>query len=88
MNDALFYDAETDSYEITVNADDKGRVRLSGRVDSWQERELAETVTKWVSGVTSVDNTLIINSESKRSMPKSSLKSKNDCSGIPWWITP
>lgn len=56
VNDALLYDPATDTYEIKVSADDKGRVTLAGTVDSWQERDLTETVAKGVSGVTSINN--------------------------------
>ncbi len=66
VNNALLFDAAADSYEIEVNADDKGQVTLTGSVDSWQERELAETVAKGVSGVTSVDNNIVIKYKSER----------------------
>ncbi|GJL74773.1 BON domain-containing protein [Nitrosomonas sp.] len=63
---ALLYDAATDSYEIKVQADDKGQITLSGTVDSWAERDLAETVAKGVSGVVSVSNRIDIQLKSKR----------------------
>ena len=46
VNDALLNDAATDSYEINVSADDKGRISLSDTVHSWQDRGLAEAVAK------------------------------------------
>ncbi|SEQ76199.1 Osmotically-inducible protein OsmY, contains BON domain [Nitrosomonas sp. Nm51] len=63
---ALLYDAATDSYEIEVQADDNGQISLSGTVDSWAERDLAETVAKGVSGVVSVRNNIDIQLQSKR----------------------
>ena len=62
IKNALFYDTAIESDEINVAADNKGRVVLSGIVDSWAKRDLAETVTKGVSGVTEVDNGIIVNS--------------------------
>jgi osmotically-inducible protein OsmY len=55
---ALAADPATDVYEVTAVADEAGRVVLTGTVDSWQERELAGTVVKSVSGVTDVENRL------------------------------
>jgi len=66
VNDALLYDAATDSYEINVNADDKGQITLTGTVDSWQERDLTETVAKGVSGVISINNNIIVKPKSQR----------------------
>ena len=63
---ALLYDAATESYEIDVNADDNGRVTMTGTVDSWAERELAETVAKSVSGVTSINNQIIVKPKAER----------------------
>ncbi len=57
---ALTNDPAADAYEITVRADDRGKVTLSGTVDSWQETKLAETVAKGVAGVTDVENDLKI----------------------------
>ena len=62
---ALLNDPATDSYEITVNSDN-GEVTLKGRVDSWQEKQLSEFVTKGVSGVKKVDNNLIVNYRTQR----------------------
>jgi osmotically-inducible protein OsmY len=66
VNDALLYDAAADSYEISVSADDEGQVTLTGTVDSWHERELSETVAKGVSGVTGINNNIIIKAKSER----------------------
>lgn len=63
---ALRYDAATDTYEISVHADINGKVTLSGNLDSWQQRILAETVAKHVSGVTELINEIIINDKLKR----------------------
>jgi osmotically-inducible protein OsmY len=56
VNDALRGDPATESFEIDVTADDRGRITLGGQVDSWQERMLAETVAAGIHGVTAVDN--------------------------------
>lgn len=63
---ALMYDAATDSYEIKVETDNKGKVTLNGTVDSWAERNLAEKVAKGVSGVVSVKNQIGVKKKSKR----------------------
>lgn len=54
---ALQTNPATDAYEATPVVED-GRVTLNGWVDSWQERELAETVVMGVRGVKAVDNQL------------------------------
>lgn len=56
---ALLLDPATDSYEIEVSVDD-GTVLLRGRVDSWQEKQLAATVARGVSGVTALRNAIEI----------------------------
>ena len=66
VQDALLYDAATDSYEISVLADDKGSVTLAGTVDSRAEQQLAETVAKGVNGVTAVNNTISVEPKSQR----------------------
>ncbi len=66
INGAVLFDAAADTYEIKVSADDKGQVTLTGTVDSWQERELTETVAKGVSGVTSINNNIVVKSKSER----------------------
>lgn len=53
---SLLHDPATDSYEIKASADKTGKVRLTGTVESWQERELCETVAMGAAGVTAVDN--------------------------------
>lgn len=52
---ALFQDPATEAYQVQVSVDD-GRVTLSGEVDSWAEKRLAETVASNVIGVTGVEN--------------------------------
>ena len=63
---ALAYDVATEAIEIRVEADAKGKVTLSGVVDSWQEQQLAANVVKGVSGVTAVDNRIDIVARSDR----------------------
>lgn len=57
---ALLSDPATDSYEVVVMANSDGRVTLSGTVESWQEKQLVDKVTKSVRGVTEVDNNLSV----------------------------
>ena len=55
VQDALYRDPATDSWEISSTVRD-GAVALSGTVDSWTERGLAETVASGVEGITAVEN--------------------------------
>lgn len=64
---ALFVDPATDSYEVQVVVDDEGHVRLSGQVQSWQEKELCSTVARGVAGVTAVTNDIGIVFPAQRS---------------------
>jgi len=72
VRNALTYDAATDSYEIVVTADDSGGVTLDGTVDSWTERNLAESVAKGVSGVVSLRNNIEVSPRPER--PDSEIK--------------
>jgi osmotically-inducible protein OsmY len=67
--DSLLADPATDSYEIRVKVEDN-IVTLSGTVDSWQEKNLCETVAKGVRGVKGVNNEILI------SRPKNRLDSE------------
>lgn len=62
---ALLNDPATESYELTVNVDD-GQVRLSGSVDSYQEKDLAHRVAKGVRGVVGVEDDVTVDYETKR----------------------
>ncbi len=62
---ALLNDPATESYALTVNVDD-GRVRLSGSVDSYQEKDLALRVAKGVRGVVGVDDEVTVDYATKR----------------------
>jgi len=57
--EALAEDPATHAWEIGVAVDD-GKVKLDGRVDSYAERELAETVAKGVRGVRGIDNQISV----------------------------
>lgn len=61
VDTALLEDPATDSYDVDVSANDSGKCKLTGNVDSWQERQLVERVAKGVSGVTAIDNTVTVN---------------------------
>ena len=69
VNDALFVDPATDTYEVDVNVTD-GVVTLTGKVDSWQEKELCATVAKGVNGVRGMNNNMTIEWPEKRSDPE------------------
>jgi len=72
VKQALVYDTATEAYEINVLADEKGGITLSGTVDSWAERNIAETVAKGVNGVVSVRNDIAVRPGSER--PDSEIK--------------
>lgn len=55
VREAILMDPATDSYEIDETAEN-GRVTLTGTVDSWAEKDLAEKVAEGVTGVTGIDN--------------------------------
>jgi osmotically-inducible protein OsmY len=59
VEEALYRDPATDSYEISVNVHD-GEVELTGTVESWAERDLSSAVAKGVKGVTGVDNRITV----------------------------
>ncbi|MGE3171826.1 MAG: BON domain-containing protein [Planctomycetota bacterium] len=63
---ALLSDPATDAFEVDVAADDDGRVTLTGKVESWAERELCARVAKGVCGVTSLDNRLDVDYRTER----------------------
>jgi osmotically-inducible protein OsmY len=66
VQDALRDDPVTESWEIIATVTD-GDVTLSGAVDSWQEKRLAENVVMGVKGVRDVTNRMTINADEKRS---------------------
>lgn len=66
VKNALLLDPATDSYEVTIDVRDGGGVILKGTVDSWQERQLCETVAKGAVGVTAVQNDIDVNYKATR----------------------
>lgn len=54
---ALLFDPATNLYDVDV-AVDNGKVTLTGRVKSWQEKQLCETVTGGVLGVQEIENNI------------------------------
>ena len=66
VTDALLEDPATDSYEIGVEAND-GTLTLTGTVNSWQEKQLAEFVAKGVEGVKKIQNDINIHYDLRRS---------------------
>lgn len=65
IQDALLSTPATESLEILVRVE-KGKVTLSGTVDSWQERESAEKVAKGVKGVAIIENNITVRIPSTR----------------------
>jgi len=66
VEQALLWEPALEGLEITVSADD-GEIALDGTVDSWQERELAETTTAGIRGVSSISNDIEVVFGSERS---------------------
>jgi osmotically-inducible protein OsmY len=66
VKNALLADPATDSYEVNVNVDD-GVIKLTGTVDSWQEKQLCTTVAKGVKGVIDVKNDVTVDYKMERS---------------------
>lgn len=66
VRNALLKDPATDSYEVEAGVND-GVVRLTGTVDSWQEKQLCAAVARSVAGVREVDNQITINYDASRS---------------------
>ncbi len=62
---ALTRDPATDGFEIAVSVDD-GAVTLEGAASSWRERELAPQVTRGVTGVKEVKNSLVVDEDRDR----------------------
>ncbi len=62
---ALLLDPATDSYEIAVSVEG-GRATLTGRVDSWAEKKLAEQVAKGIKGVAQIRNNVDVTYEMDR----------------------
>jgi osmotically-inducible protein OsmY len=56
LNRSWFYDSDN----VSVSAEG-GKVRLSGTVDTWYDREVAESTAWAAPGATSVENNIMIN---------------------------
>lgn len=69
IENAWLLDPATDSYKVSVTVED-GLAILSGTVQSWQEKNLAEKVAKGVAGVTDIDNQINIVYEVERPDPE------------------
>ncbi|MCB0807048.1 MAG: BON domain-containing protein [Bacteroidales bacterium] len=57
IDETLYRDPVLESYEITEKVD-SGVVKLYGRVNSWQQKQLAEKVVESVEGVREVKNNI------------------------------
>jgi len=69
IEDAWLMDAATESYELDVRIND-GVATLTGNVESWQEKELAEKVAKGVSGVREIINEIEYEFDANRADPE------------------
>lgn len=65
VSDALLTDPATESYEVDVAVND-GKVTLTGQVESWQERTLAEKVAAGVKGVQAIENNIDVDYRTDR----------------------
>lgn len=66
IRNALFYNAATESFELSVAVQD-GVVTLTGSVESWAERRLAENVAAAAAGVKAVRNRVEVAHVTQRS---------------------
>lgn len=66
VNRALLINTVTESFEIKVNANDKGAVTLGGTVDSYAESWLARDVAAGVVGVVKVTNNIEVDYKANR----------------------
>lgn len=66
VNMALAANPATEALDISV-AVQNGLVKLTGLADSWQEKQLAETITAGVKGVKGINNTIIVQPNQIRS---------------------
>lgn len=65
IDQALKTDPATENWEINADVNN-GLVTLTGAVDSWQEKKLAENVTSGVKGVKAINNNIIIADDEDR----------------------
>ncbi len=66
IQSAFLFDPATESYEVTANVNN-GKVKLTGTVQSWQEKQLAQKVAMGVKGVKKVENDIDISYKINRS---------------------
>ncbi len=66
IQNAILINPATEKFKIQIEVKD-GAVKLSGRVDSWQEKDIAETVAKSVKGVASISNLIHVVQKINRS---------------------
>ncbi len=65
VRDALLMDRATESYDVNVSVKDNA-VTLTGTVESWKEKDLAEKVARGVRGVTDVKNRITVRYKTAR----------------------
>jgi osmotically-inducible protein OsmY len=73
VKNAIVLDPVTDSYEVKIKVK-KGTVILSGKVDSYQEKQLCTEVVKGVRGVKSIENNIDI--DFKKDRPEYEIKAE------------
>jgi osmotically-inducible protein OsmY len=68
IKEAFLFNPSTEIYEISVQVD-AFKATLDGRVDSWREKMLAETLAKGVKGVIAVQNDIEVKETQDRFDP-------------------
>lgn len=79
---ALLYDPAADAYQVDVSSKG-GVVRLTGSVDSWAEKRLAERLARGVRGVRHVENQIAV----RLFTPRGDADVKNDVASRLRWDT-
>jgi osmotically-inducible protein OsmY len=65
VTNALYFDAVTDEFEIDASVD-AGVVTLTGNVDSWAEKDIAEQVVKGIKGIRAIKNQIDVKYDTER----------------------
>lgn len=73
---ALQTDPATESWEIGIEVNN-GLATLTGSVDSWQEKQLAGTITSGVKGVKEIKNNIMVSATADRSASNIRAEIKN-----------
>lgn len=66
VTQALFADPASDSYEVSATVEN-GKVTLTGKVQSWAEKQICEDVAKGVKGVRKIKDDIVLEYKTDRS---------------------